>query len=189
MKHKWRSKINRVGGSVVLLVAQVAIAGIIFCLAFGFLFSVVEALLAFLGVPDLSPVLKLSVALSVFGIFGIVLAFTLLASSPRVTKSLDRIANAFLQQVAESNLSEAYSFTSESFQAEMPRLAFFQFVQTHLPQSYKKAVWDAPLVEGDRATLKGVIYTQSSKQFLMEIDFIYEDEVWRIDKINPSAGI
>jgi hypothetical protein len=188
MKHRWLAKINRVGGNVVLLLAQVAIAGIVFYLAFGFLFSVAEALLAFLGLSDLSPALKLAVAIGVFGIFGVVLAFTFLASSSRVTKSLDSIANAFLQQVAESNLSEAYGFTSKSFQADMPRLAFFQFVQAQLPQDYKKTVWEDPLTRGDRATLKGVIYTDH-EQLVVKINFIYEDEVWRIDQLHlADAG-
>lgn len=187
MSHKWLSTIRKMGGSAILVLAQLAIAGFIFYLAFGFLLSLAGALLGFIGIKNSSFWLKGLVVVGTLAGFVIVLMGTVLGTVFRVTGDLPKTANAFFQRVADDNLSEAYQLTSQSFQTRVPTLEFFQFAQTELPQPYKKSVWSSRSIDNDRGKLKGTIHTQSGDQVPIEIDLIQEQGIWKIHVLHLGS--
>ncbi|MDX2212263.1 MAG: hypothetical protein SFY66_03130 [Oculatellaceae cyanobacterium bins.114] len=189
MNHKWLSIVEKIVYGLILMLVQVAIAGFVFYLAFGFLLGVAEAVLGFMGIIAPSLWLKGIVLGGMFLVLTVAIAGMVLGSGIRLDGDLAKTVNTFLYWVAEGNLSEAYHLTSESFQARMPKLTFFKFVQTELPHPYKKAVWAARVVEANHGTLKGTVYTQSGDSFPIEVELVQEQGFWRIDKLYTPDGV
>ena len=121
-------------------------------------------------------------------IVGIVYYFTL-----PVAQSSDK----FFALVKENKTEEAYALTSDGFHEATSLNQFESFLRKSKLDAYESAFWSNRSIQQKNnnppiAFLGGTVATSDKKNIALGIDFIYEDDAWKVHHIkldDPIAGL
>jgi hypothetical protein len=130
---------------------------------------------------------KLLIALAIIAVIIIIAVVVVF----QLTSGIVDVADDFLTEIGEGNLSRAYTeYLSEDFRAATSLEELEYFLNQTALINYSEASWDSRSISGDEGDLEGSVRTSDGGTIPVKFTFVKENDCWKILSIEKSgAGI
>lgn len=106
------------------------------------------------------------------------------------TSGLTTTADDFFRAVKQANMARARTYLSEGFKANTDEAALKVFLTKAGLLNYKDASWSNRSFKNNRGALDGTITTDTGGSVPLHIEFIKEQDAWKIYSMEkPNAGL
>ena len=106
------------------------------------------------------------------------------------TSGMTEAVDEFFIHVKTKHYNDAYDLLSDDFKKSVSQEKFKTFLIQNSLTEYKNASWDSRSFENNMGTMEGTITTKSGNSIPLTIQFIKNQDVWKIFSISKqSAGV
>lgn len=97
-------------------------------------------------------------------------------------------ADAFLEQLGQGQVAEAYQSAAQGLRERQDEAAFAARVEELGLTEYESSLWFNRNVENNKGHVDGTITTRSGSDLPLEIDLVYENETWKVLSFAASTA-
>lgn len=97
-------------------------------------------------------------------------------------------ADAFLEQLGQGQVAEAYQSAAQGLRERQDEAAFAAQVEELGLTEYESSWWSNRNIENNKGYVAGTITTRSGGDLPLEIDLVYEDETWKVLSFAASTA-
>jgi len=103
------------------------------------------------------------------------------------TSGITDTADEFFAEAREGDFDAAKQLTSQRLQSERTGESLGKFLEQNGLNAVTETSWSSRSINNDRGELEGTVTTQSGAAIPIKIEFVYEQEEWRITYIDVET--